>query len=239
MAIFSRRPGAPTLRELAQQALASTERGYDLLAPKFDATPFRTPDEVLERSLADLEPVDDALDLCCGTGGAMLALRPRVQKRLVGVDFSQGMLDVAAKELEARPGPAKIELERRDVFSITTKAEFDLVTCFGAFGHVLPEAEPRFVEIVAQALRPGGRFVFVTTEQPRALSRAWLLGRAFNGVMRVRNAAISPPFIMYYLTFQLPDCAKLLRWYGFEPRIDRGFFSSPYGALVRVVATRH
>ena len=35
-------PGGPTFRELMQQALASTERGYDLLAPKFDLTPFRT-----------------------------------------------------------------------------------------------------------------------------------------------------------------------------------------------------
>ena len=34
----------PTFWELAVQALSSTEHGYDLLAPKFDYTPFRTPD---------------------------------------------------------------------------------------------------------------------------------------------------------------------------------------------------
>lgn len=38
----------PTVRELAVQALSSTERGYDLLAPKFDHTPYRTPDRVLD-----------------------------------------------------------------------------------------------------------------------------------------------------------------------------------------------
>ncbi|MGO9081297.1 MAG: hypothetical protein ACLQDY_20030, partial [Streptosporangiaceae bacterium] len=32
------------MRELAMQALSSVEGGYDLLAPKFDHTPFRTPD---------------------------------------------------------------------------------------------------------------------------------------------------------------------------------------------------
>src|SRR2546430_8673021 len=42
-------PKGPTLRELAVQALSSTERGYDLLAPKFDCTPFRTPDAILRR----------------------------------------------------------------------------------------------------------------------------------------------------------------------------------------------
>ena len=37
----------PSLPELAVQALSSVESGYDLLAPKFDHTPFRTPDGVL------------------------------------------------------------------------------------------------------------------------------------------------------------------------------------------------
>ena len=36
-------PQGPTFWELARQALSSTQRGYDLLAPKFDFTPFRTP----------------------------------------------------------------------------------------------------------------------------------------------------------------------------------------------------
>src|SRR5580658_7046945 len=60
----------PTLFELICQALTSTSRGYDLLAPKFDLTPFRTADAVLEPSIQAIGPVDSALDLCCGTGAA-------------------------------------------------------------------------------------------------------------------------------------------------------------------------
>ena len=41
-------PEGPSLRELAVQALSSVEHGYDLLAPKFDHTPFRTPGRVLD-----------------------------------------------------------------------------------------------------------------------------------------------------------------------------------------------
>ena len=41
-------PHGPSLRELAVQALSSVERGYDLLAPKFDHTPFRTPPGILD-----------------------------------------------------------------------------------------------------------------------------------------------------------------------------------------------
>ncbi|MGW4568791.1 hypothetical protein ACWEN3_42765, partial [Streptomyces sp. NPDC004561] len=64
-------PEGPTLRELAVQALSSVEHGYDLLAPKFDHTPFRTSDVVLDsvaEALAGLGPFEDGLDLCCGTG---------------------------------------------------------------------------------------------------------------------------------------------------------------------------
>ncbi len=45
--VFS--PQGPSVRELATQALSSVEGGHDLLAPKFDHTPFRTPDGVLTR----------------------------------------------------------------------------------------------------------------------------------------------------------------------------------------------
>src|SRR4029079_13729778 len=67
-------PEGPTLRELAVQALSSVEHGYDLLAPKFDHTPFRTPDSVLDAVAAALKetgPYEDGLDLCCGTGAGV------------------------------------------------------------------------------------------------------------------------------------------------------------------------
>ncbi len=59
-------PQGPTFFELARQALSSTERGYDLLAPKFDVTPFRTPREILEAVAPYVAPpggIADALDL--------------------------------------------------------------------------------------------------------------------------------------------------------------------------------
>src|SRR5947208_12141605 len=75
-------PSGRTFLELAQQCLSSTERGYDLLAPKFDVTPFRTPDEVLDglaKYLGPPQSIDAALDICCGTGAAIRILRPLVR----------------------------------------------------------------------------------------------------------------------------------------------------------------
>ena len=50
-------PGGPSARELARQALSSVEGGYDLLAPKFDHTPFRTPDDMLDATAGALRPL--------------------------------------------------------------------------------------------------------------------------------------------------------------------------------------
>jgi SAM-dependent methyltransferase len=226
----------PTFRELMQQALSSTEGGYDLLAPKFDATPFRTPDDIVATTLRDIDDVDASVDLCCGTGAGLLALKRITKKRLVGVDFSQGMLDVAKEHVGATK--SKLELLKQDIFDLDETGTFDLVTCFGAFGHILEEAEPRFVQLVRKLLKPGGRFVFVTAYEPPRWSRRAVIGRTFNAVMQVRNALFDPPFIMYYLTFLLPKAERLLRWYGFDVRLDEGIYPSPYQNVVRVVATR-
>ncbi len=235
----------PTLRELARQALSSIEEGYDLLAPKFDRTPFRTPDAVVLRTLEAAGEVEDALDLCCGTGAALAPLRTRTRRRLVGVDLSQGMLDQARANLGLSLGLAmggdhpRVELVKLDVFAIPFDAAFDLVTCFGAFGHIPEEDELAFVRIVRRALRPGGRFVFVTSERPPPWSKSYLVSKTFNAAMRVRNAVVSPPFVMYYLTFLLPDVARLLRWEGFDVEVkEQVHFDRPFEALKVVVATR-
>src|SRR3982750_1109 len=108
-------PRGPTFWELAEQALSSTERGYDLLAPKFDYTPFRTPDWALNRvvdALRGLAPFGSGLDICCGTGAGLRVLRPFCTERVVGIDFSPGMLRQCAKQIASMPGTAPVELVR-------------------------------------------------------------------------------------------------------------------------------
>ena len=238
-------PEGPTFLELMRQALASTERGYDLIAPKFDRTPFRTPDPVLEamaraisRDTPEGRPVRAALDVCCGTGAAMSHLRALCTERVVGLDFSQGMLDEARRRVAAAPGEAAVELVRGDALALPFESEFDVVTCVGAFGHIVPEDEDRFVGGIARALRPGGRFVFATTEMPPLTSPTWWMLRSFNAVMRVRNALLHPQFIMYYLTFLWPEVRTRLERHGLRVEALRGLCPAPYGHAIIVVATK-
>lgn len=213
-------PEGPSLASLARQALSSTRRGYDLLAPRFDRTPFRTPPDLLEQVFTRVGTVDRALDVCCGTGAAMIALRPHVRQELVGIDFSPGMLEEARRRVGEAPGDAPARFVLGDVLEMGFDAEFDLATSFGAFGHIVKPDQPRFLRNIHRALRPGGRFVFVTSEPPPRLDRRALIYRAFNGVMRVRNRLLKPRFVMYYLNFLLPDAVASLREAGFRVEVE-------------------
>ena len=231
-------PNGPTFFELARQGLSSTQRGYDLLAPKFDYTPFRTPDAILTGVAREIAPFEDALDVCCGTGAAVWALRP-LGKRIVGLDFSAGMLAEARRRLgPAGAGGAAVEWVEGDALDMPFVSRFDLVTSFGAFGHILPKDEPRFVRGVRRALKPGGTFAFVTAREPRAFSRAWLFGRTYNAVTHIRNAVWRPKFIMFYLTFLLPAVQALLEAEGFSVTLREGIFPAPYTRAVLVLARK-
>lgn len=234
-------PQGPSLWELAVQACSSTERGYDLLAPKFDYTPFRTPDAVLEKAaehLRPLAPFVSALDVCCGTGAALRTFRPLVRDRIIGIDISAGMLAEARCRLADAPGSAAVEFVRGDALKIPFTEAFDLAFSFGAFGHILEADEERFVAEVARALKPGGRFVFVTGYLPPLWSPNYWWRRTFNGIMRVRNWLFQPPFIMYYLTFLLPNVQTLLERHGFTVAVADVRFEWPFHPLRLVVATR-
>jgi ubiquinone/menaquinone biosynthesis C-methylase UbiE len=188
------------VRELAVQALSSVEDGYDLLAPKFDYTSFRTSDAVLDASAEALRPIGPfgrGLDLCCGTGAGMRVLTSVCAGPVMGVDFSAGML------ARARGAHPNVSWVRADVRALPFAGAFDLAVSFGAFGHFLPAERPALFAGVGRALRPGGVFAFPVGALPSVTSRGYWALLAFDLAMRVRNAVWRPPFVMYYRTWPL------------------------------------
>ncbi|MFI8189277.1 class I SAM-dependent methyltransferase [Streptomyces sp. NPDC085946] len=235
-------PEGPSLRELAVQALSSVQRGYDLLAPKFDHTPFRTPPAVLDAVAAALErtgPVDAGLDLCCGTGAGVEVLARVCRERVTGVDFSAGMLAEARRR--TRPAGPPVSWVRADARALPFGPAFDLVVSFGAFGHFLPRELPGLFAQVHAVLRPGGRFAFPLVAPPRPSSPGYWALLGFDAVMRVRNALWRPPFVMYYRTFRLGEVRRELERAGFrvELRALPEFGRRPDGSpRVRLVVAR-
>jgi len=203
-------PDGPTFFELARQAMSSTERGYDLLAPRFDATPFRTPDILLDQVAARIEawphPPTRGLDLCCGTGAGTAMLARVCTETVVGLDMSAGMLDQARQRLQGLHSPA-VRWIRGDALQPPPElgGPFDVITCFGAFGHIQAHQQPTLLHTIHRLLAPGGRFVFLTGYRVGPHRPAWWALKGFNAAMRVRNRLWSPPFHMYYLTFRVPD----------------------------------
>jgi SAM-dependent methyltransferase len=227
----------PSLRELAVQAMSSVEHGYDLLAPKFDRTPFRTPDRVLDAvaaALAPLGPFDEGVDVCCGTGAGVQVLRPLCRTGLTGVDFSAGMLAAARA---AHPG-SQVRWVRADARAMPFTGAFDLAVSFGAFGHFLPGERPALFTAVRRALRPGGLFAFPVGAPPAVTSPWYWAFAGFDAAMRVRNALWRPSFVMYYRTFPLPAVRRDLLRAGFDVQVapleecGRRADGSPRGRLV-------
>ena len=221
-------PGGPSLRELCVQALSSVERGYDLLAPKFDHTPFRTPAGILDATaaaLAGLGPFGTGLDVCCGTGAGMLTLAPLCRDLAVGVDFSAGML---ARARAAHPAARWV---RADARALPFAGGFDLAVTFGALGHFLPAERPALFDGVYRALRPGGLFAFPIGDPPPVTSVAHWALLGFDLTMRVRNAVWRPPFVMYYRTTPLAALHADLTAAGFTVE-DRDLGGSPRCRLI-------
>ncbi|WP_426404534.1 class I SAM-dependent methyltransferase [Streptomyces sp. R-07] len=206
-------PQGPSLRELTVQALSSVEHGYDLLASKFDATPFRTSDRLLTavaRTLEPLGPFGTGLDVCCGTGAGLGVLRSVCAGQIAGVDFSTGMLT------RARDAHPTADLVRADALALPFAPVFDLAVSFGAFGHFLPADQRTLFAQVHSALRPGGTFAFPLPAPPPVGSRLYWTLWGFDAAMRLRNAVWRPPFVMYYRTFRLADVRTRLEQTGFE-----------------------
>jgi ubiquinone/menaquinone biosynthesis C-methylase UbiE len=209
--VFS--PEGPSVAELAKQALSSVEGGYDLLAPKFDHTPFRTPDGILDATagaLRPLGPLRRGLDVCCGTGAGVRVLESVCQGPVMGVDFSAGML---AQARRAHPGARWV---RADVLALPFAGAFDVAVSFGALGHFLPAQRPALFAGVHRALRPGGVFAFPAPAPPAAASRMYWALLGFDLAMRVRNTVWRPPFVMYYRTCPLPALRGELTAAGFS-----------------------
>ena len=104
---------------------------------------------------ADPEGVHAVLDVCCGTGLLAGELIERGY-RVVGVDASEAMLDVARDRLGAH-----VALLRMTLPDLTVDGVFDAAVCtFDGFNYLTPGELRRTLREVALRVRPGGWLVF-------------------------------------------------------------------------------
>ena len=126
--------------------------------------------------LAKVKPGDRALDLCCGTGDIAFALA-RGGAEVTGVDFSEPMLAVASRRLQAGSSrllasrtKLAVRFLRGDAQRIPLPdSSFDIVTvAYGLRNLTSWEAGLREMQRVA---RPGGRLLVLDFGKPD--NRLW------------------------------------------------------------------
>jgi SAM-dependent methyltransferase len=104
---------------------------------------------------ADADGVRTVLDLCCGTGLLTSELIAQGY-RVVGVDASDAMLDLARKRL----GP-EVPLSRMTLPELEVEGVFDAAVCtFDGFNYLTADEFQQTMAAVALRLRPSGWLVF-------------------------------------------------------------------------------
>ncbi|MCB9844614.1 MAG: bifunctional demethylmenaquinone methyltransferase/2-methoxy-6-polyprenyl-1,4-benzoquinol methylase UbiE [Phycisphaeraceae bacterium] len=147
---------------------------------------------------AAIAPGDRVLDVACGTGDLTAAIARREPAEVIGVDFTQEMLDHAEAKRVRLPEPAasRIRYQRADAMDLPFQdASFDAVTI--AFG-LRNVADPsRAIVECVRVLRPAGRLVILEFTTPRfppvrwanALYSGWIMPRTASLIARDRSGA--------------------------------------------------
>ena len=121
----------------------------------------------------------DVCDIGCGQGAITRRLA-RAGARVVGVDISERLLEMAKQYEDAEP--LKIAYLKDDARSLTRLSDgsFDLVICHFALIDI--DDLDAYLNTVARVLRSSGTFVFVMTHscflgpQSRRLDEDWVVG---------------------------------------------------------------
>ena len=137
----------------------------DYLQPEADVT-LRQVDFVVER--LELEPGESVIDVACGRGRHSVELARR-GFRVTGIDLSPRSLELA--RAAAADAGVDVELRHLDMRALDYDRTFDAaINLFTAFGYFDDDAANELVvHGIADALRPGGRFL-IDTINPIALA---------------------------------------------------------------------
>jgi demethylmenaquinone methyltransferase/2-methoxy-6-polyprenyl-1,4-benzoquinol methylase len=118
--------------------------------------------------IAAIQPTDDVLDMACGTGDLSEILAAERPRSVLGMDFTEAMLDVArhkAKRMSRQQSRVEPEFRWGDAMQIDLPDEsVDVVTI--AFGLRNVSNPAGAVGEFARVLRPGGRLVVLEFSTP-------------------------------------------------------------------------
>ena len=117
-------------------------------------------EEHMMRKLAGDVTGESVLDLACGEGHLSRRMKRWGAARVLGVDLSQGMVDLARRQ-EAQH-PLGIDYETRDVRGLVLAETFDLVVSGWLLSYSPTKGDLlEMARAIARHLKPGGRYAAI------------------------------------------------------------------------------
>ena len=147
-------------------------RYYDKFSRYYDrfvAFHSRDTQQVARKFLADLLPMRNGgsvLDICTGTATLLSHLQAKVGRdgRVVGVDFSHGMLKVAHEKTRNFPNVNLVEADAAHL--PFARGSFDAITCSHAFYELKGETQGCALQEILRVLKPKGTFLMMEHDVP-------------------------------------------------------------------------
>jgi ubiquinone/menaquinone biosynthesis methyltransferase len=125
---------------------------------------------------------ETVLDLCCGTGKSTAAVLPYITTgKVIGVDNSEEMLQVAGEKFASEIKAGKLQLQLQDAMKLTFEAaSFDGI--FMAYGlRNMPDYDKSLAQLLP-LLKPNGKLVihdYSLSDTWHSAAYWWILGYVF------------------------------------------------------------
>lgn len=140
------------------------------------------------------------LDLACGEGHYTRRLKLRGAGRIVGVDISARMIELAIKEEDNRPLGISYVVE--DAKKLQLGEQFDFVVASYLLNYARTAAELReMAEGIARHLKPGGRFVTINNN-PAQLPATYASTRKYGFIKSIAGELREGTPITYTCFFE-------------------------------------
>jgi demethylmenaquinone methyltransferase/2-methoxy-6-polyprenyl-1,4-benzoquinol methylase len=198
----------------------SGAKHYDFTTILFRLIGFRmTAYRLLAVKKLSLQPGHCVIELGCGTGLNFPFLMEQIgpEGRVIGVDLTPEMLDVARNRIE-RTGWKNIDLVQADVAAYDFPEKINGVFATGLFGYI-PEYD-RVIKAAARSLVPGGHISILDGKQPENLP-PWL----FRIVLK-----LGEPF------GYTPEYFHVRPWESVERYFKETSFETRYGGMIYILS---
>jgi ubiquinone/menaquinone biosynthesis C-methylase UbiE len=216
----------------ARQIKSELRKTFDTIAPHFDITRYK-PWPESKRFISTLTKGSLVLDLGCGNGRNSIYLAKEGMK-VVGIDFSRGLIRIAKNKMEWKEVADKVDLVEGDIGALPLKNDSVDAVLYIATLHHLPTPQERLESLleVKRCLKPEGSVLVSAWAQEQEKFKETLEESRSNQEDGFEYGDIFLPWKMkegrelqrYYHLFSKSEWGDLMLKSGLE--IKRIFFSA-------------